>query len=105
MPLRVDIGNKSVFFFNVVPFCSYIMYLSLAFLLISFPGSTPLHLAARGGSVDCIRKLLAWGADRHQRDSSGYCFTVFLNLYTSKQFVNFQNEFLLIANSLLVPKY
>ncbi|KAK1360594.1 hypothetical protein POM88_045068 [Heracleum sosnowskyi] len=37
----------------------------------SFPGSTPLHLAARGGSVDFIRELLAWGADRHQRDSSG----------------------------------
>ncbi|KAK1384967.1 hypothetical protein POM88_022702 [Heracleum sosnowskyi] len=37
----------------------------------SFPGSTPLHLAARGGSMDFIRELLAWGADRHQRDSSG----------------------------------
>ncbi|KAK1378327.1 hypothetical protein POM88_025071 [Heracleum sosnowskyi] len=37
----------------------------------SFPGSTPLHLAARGGSVDFIRELLAWGADQHQRDSSG----------------------------------
>ncbi|CAM8964058.1 hypothetical protein QQ045_004735 [Rhodiola kirilowii] len=36
-----------------------------------FPGSTPLHLAARAGSLDCIRKLLAWGADRVQRDSSG----------------------------------
>ena len=35
-------------------------------------GSTPLHLAARGGSLDCIRELLAWGADRLQRDSSGY---------------------------------
>lgn len=44
----------------------------------SFPGSTPLHLAARGGSLDCIRELLAWGADRLQRDASGYvisCFT------------------------------
>lgn len=38
----------------------------------SYPGSTPLHLAARGGSLDCIRELLAWGADRIQRDSSGY---------------------------------
>ncbi|KAL9672541.1 hypothetical protein QQ045_028792 [Rhodiola kirilowii] len=36
-----------------------------------FPGSTPLHLAARAGSLDCIRKLLAWGADRVQRDSAG----------------------------------
>ncbi|GFS37888.1 hypothetical protein Acr_00g0054590 [Actinidia rufa] len=36
-----------------------------------FPGSTPLHLAARGGSLDCIRELLAWGADRLQRDASG----------------------------------
>ncbi|XP_062230528.1 E3 ubiquitin-protein ligase XB3-like [Phragmites australis] len=36
-----------------------------------FPGSTSLHLAARSGSLDCIRKLLAWGADRLQRDSAG----------------------------------
>ncbi|KAK4441110.1 putative E3 ubiquitin-protein ligase XBAT31 [Sesamum alatum] len=36
-----------------------------------FPGSTPLHLAARSGSLDCIRELLAWGADRLQRDASG----------------------------------
>ncbi|XP_044976815.1 E3 ubiquitin-protein ligase XB3 [Hordeum vulgare subsp. vulgare] len=36
-----------------------------------FPGSTPLHLAARSGSLDCVRKLLAWGADRLQRDSAG----------------------------------
>ncbi|KAJ8631709.1 hypothetical protein MRB53_025032 [Persea americana] len=35
------------------------------------PGSTALHLAARGGCLDSVRKLLAWGADRHQRDSSG----------------------------------
>ncbi|XP_058099198.1 putative E3 ubiquitin-protein ligase XBAT31 [Magnolia sinica] len=35
------------------------------------PGSTPLHLAARGGCLDSVRKLLAWGADRFQRDSSG----------------------------------
>ncbi|WJX14840.1 RING-type E3 ubiquitin transferase [Trifolium repens] len=35
------------------------------------PGSTPLHLAAKGGSLDCIRELLAWGADRLQRDASG----------------------------------
>ncbi|XXG54668.1 hypothetical protein AAC387_Pa03g2488 [Persea americana] len=35
------------------------------------PGSTPLHLAARGGCIDSIRELLAWGADRLQRDSSG----------------------------------
>nr|CAB3463662.1 unnamed protein product [Digitaria exilis] len=58
-------------------------------------GATPLHLAARqgrpvclqvllengaivsaltgsyGGNLDCIRKLLAWGADRLQRDSAG----------------------------------
>ncbi|KAK9126999.1 hypothetical protein Scep_015845 [Stephania cephalantha] len=37
----------------------------------SFPESSPLHLAARGGSLDCVRELLAWGADRLQRDSSG----------------------------------
>ncbi|KAJ4851505.1 putative E3 ubiquitin-protein ligase xbat31 [Turnera subulata] len=36
-----------------------------------FPGSTPLHLAARGGSLECIRELLAWGADRLHRDASG----------------------------------
>ncbi|PRQ58268.1 putative ankyrin repeat-containing domain-containing protein [Rosa chinensis] len=35
------------------------------------PGSTPLHLAARGGSLDCIQGLLAWGAYRAQRDGSG----------------------------------
>ncbi|KAL5991963.1 hypothetical protein ACLOJK_012875 [Asimina triloba] len=37
----------------------------------SCPGSTPLHLAARGGCLDSVRELLAWGADRLQRDSSG----------------------------------
>ena len=36
-----------------------------------FPGSTPLHLAARGGNLDCVRQLLSWGADRLQRDSVG----------------------------------
>ncbi|EEE56100.1 hypothetical protein OsJ_04951 [Oryza sativa Japonica Group] len=36
-----------------------------------FPGSTALHLAARAGSMECIRELLAWGADRLQRDSAG----------------------------------
>lgn len=40
------------------------------------PGSTPLHLAARGGSLDCVRALLAWGADRLQRDSSGLIFLI-----------------------------
>ncbi|KVH94625.1 Ankyrin repeat-containing protein [Cynara cardunculus var. scolymus] len=47
-------------------------------------GATPLHLASRqrrpecvhilldnGGSIDCIRELLAWGADRLNRDASG----------------------------------
>ncbi|KAG6504154.1 hypothetical protein ZIOFF_036485 [Zingiber officinale] len=37
----------------------------------SHSGSTPLHLAAHGGSLDCVRTLLAWGADQLQRDSSG----------------------------------
>lgn len=37
----------------------------------SYAGSMPLHLAARGGSVDCVRMLLARGADRLQLDSSG----------------------------------
>lgn len=36
-----------------------------------YPGCTPLHLAARAGSLDCVRELLAWGADRLQRDASG----------------------------------
>ncbi|KAK4776181.1 hypothetical protein SAY87_024142 [Trapa incisa] len=36
-----------------------------------YPGSAPLHLAARGGSLDCVRELLAWGANRLQRDASG----------------------------------
>uniref|UniRef100_A0A0D6R1N0 RING-type E3 ubiquitin transferase n=1 Tax=Araucaria cunninghamii TaxID=56994 RepID=A0A0D6R1N0_ARACU len=35
------------------------------------PGSTPLHFAARGGCLESVRELLAWGADRIQRDSSG----------------------------------
>ena len=47
-------------------------------LFFSCPGSTPLHLAARGGSLDCIRKLLAWGADRLQRDASGYSLILLL---------------------------
>uniref|UniRef100_A0A0D3ANL1 Uncharacterized protein n=3 Tax=Brassica TaxID=3705 RepID=A0A0D3ANL1_BRAOL len=34
--------------------------------------STPLHLTARSGSIDSVRKLLASGADRLQRDASGY---------------------------------
>lgn len=44
----------------------------------SFPGSTPLHLAARGGHLDCVRDLLAWGADRLHTDSAGYQFTLLL---------------------------
>ncbi|CAH9050370.1 unnamed protein product [Cuscuta epithymum] len=36
-----------------------------------YPGCAPLHLAARAGSLDCVRELLAWGADRLQRDASG----------------------------------
>uniref|UniRef100_A0A8R7U223 Uncharacterized protein n=1 Tax=Triticum urartu TaxID=4572 RepID=A0A8R7U223_TRIUA len=31
----------------------------------------PVHVAAHSGDLDCIRKLLAWGADRLQRDSAG----------------------------------
>lgn len=50
-------------------------------IFYSFPGSTPLHLAARSGSLDCIRELLAWGADRLQRDASGY-FLMLLNSLT-----------------------
>lgn len=50
--------------FRVCVLCSQIP-------ICSHPGSTPLHLAARGGSLDCVRELLAWGADRLQRDSSG----------------------------------
>ncbi|GJN08300.1 hypothetical protein PR202_ga26206 [Eleusine coracana subsp. coracana] len=41
------------------------------FFFFRFPGSTPLHLAARGGNLDCVRQLLSWGADRLQRDSVG----------------------------------
>ncbi|KAL3683068.1 hypothetical protein R1sor_001090 [Riccia sorocarpa] len=35
-------------------------------------GSSPLHYAARGGSLESVRELLAWGADRSQRDLIGY---------------------------------
>lgn len=40
-------------------------------MIRSYAGSTPLHLAARSGSLECVRILLAWGADRLQLDSSG----------------------------------
>ena len=30
-----------------------------------------VHLAARSGDLDCIRNLLAWRADRLQRDYAG----------------------------------
>lgn len=40
-------------------------------VLCSCAGSSPLHLAARGGSLECVRELLAWGADRFQFDSYG----------------------------------
>ncbi|XP_028088580.1 E3 ubiquitin-protein ligase XB3-like [Camellia sinensis] len=36
-----------------------------------FPGIISLHFAVCGGSLDCVRELLAWGADRLHRDSSG----------------------------------
>ncbi|KAK9148864.1 hypothetical protein Scep_007621 [Stephania cephalantha] len=29
-------------------------------MLQLLPESSPLHLAARGGSLDCVRELLAW---------------------------------------------
>ena len=53
--------------FDLIGVCELINH-----TIFSCPGSTPLHLAARGGSLDCIRELLAWGADRIQRDASGY---------------------------------
>lgn len=34
-------------------------------------GSTTLHSAAKGGSVEVIHELLAWGADRTQKDLMG----------------------------------
>ncbi|KAG6492593.1 hypothetical protein ZIOFF_047558 [Zingiber officinale] len=46
-------------------------YRCLKLLVLIHSGSTPLHLAARGGSLDCVHTLLAWGADLLQRDSSG----------------------------------
>ncbi|KAI3447684.1 hypothetical protein Pfo_004349, partial [Paulownia fortunei] len=37
-------------------------------MICSYPGSTALHLAARGGSLDCVHELLlAWGAHRLQK--------------------------------------
>ena len=39
--------------------------------ICSYPGSSPLHLAARSGSLECVRELLAWGAERLQVDSAG----------------------------------
>ncbi|MCO5554792.1 hypothetical protein L7F22_008327 [Adiantum nelumboides] len=42
------------------------MNLSLGF------GSTPLHFAARGGSSECVKELLAWGANRRHKNSHGH---------------------------------
>lgn len=57
---------------SVIRGCDLSCFIDTLNAIYSCPGSTPLHLAARGGSIDCIRELLAWGADRLQRDSSGY---------------------------------
>jgi ankyrin repeat protein len=50
---------------------SWLQLLTCTVRRCRFPGSTSLHLAARSGSLDCTRKLLAWGADRLRRDSAG----------------------------------
>lgn len=43
-------------------------------------------MAARGGSLDCVRMLLAYGADRLQLDSSGYVNVFYsLRIYYSCQ--------------------
>ena len=52
--------------------CVHLFCCLICYYIYRCPGSTPLHLAAKGGSLDCIRELLAWGADRLQRDASGY---------------------------------
>ncbi|XP_050387958.1 plant intracellular Ras-group-related LRR protein 6-like [Argentina anserina] len=63
---EVHMGNDAL---SMLP--SEIRALSSLGTLDLYPGSTPLHLSAIGGSLDCIRGLLAWGADRSQRDASG----------------------------------
>lgn len=71
----VDMGNSAVKLLIIIVFSPPVflqMKMTENMFIFSCPGSTPLHLAARGGSLDCIRKLLAWGADRLQRDASGY---------------------------------
>lgn len=71
----MDMGNYRVQDFSFSLFVGFkVMYTCTNLHKNSFPGSTPLHLAARAGSLDCIRELLAWGAERLQRDDLGYCF-------------------------------
>ncbi|WVZ95855.1 hypothetical protein U9M48_041566 [Paspalum notatum var. saurae] len=57
--------------FNCAALSASLLIRALLSAACRFPGSTSLHLAARSGNLDCIRKLLAWGADRLQRDSAG----------------------------------
>lgn len=63
-------------------YVTLVMFFELAWISNRFPGSTPLHLAARGGSLDCIRELLAWGADRLHRDASGYVFFLSILIFS-----------------------
>ncbi|KAG6468519.1 hypothetical protein ZIOFF_073207 [Zingiber officinale] len=64
--------------FAIMFMCQYSILRSKS-IFFNHSGRTPLHLAARGGSLDCVRTLLAWGADRLQRDSSGWAYFIFSN--------------------------
>lgn len=82
----VDMGNVFAELFSIAIGDSEMVIDVFHYQLMCyrFPGSTPLHLAARGGSLDCIRELLAWGADRLQRDASGYFLFPFLRVEIRK---------------------
>lgn len=64
-------GNGYLSFLKSIAFLSDLLIWIEEWCVCSYPGSTPLHFAARGGSLECIRELLAWGADRLQPDAFG----------------------------------
>ncbi|KAL0716623.1 hypothetical protein Bca4012_065945 [Brassica carinata] len=95
-PLHLAAGQRSPECVNVLLDSGSLVCASTR--LYGSPGSAPLHLAAKSGSIYCVRKLLALGADRLQRDASGYiinhsspphflkilCYIINQSLFTDK---------------------